>query len=44
MFVRYSGTEPKARILVEARDPEMVDKWCTQLAQVVQEHLGVRPG
>jgi phosphoglucosamine mutase len=44
VFVRYSGTEPKARILVEARDQEIVDKWCGQLAQVVQEHLGVRAG
>ena len=29
VFVRYSGTEPKARVLVEAPDAELVDKWCT---------------
>jgi phosphoglucosamine mutase len=41
VYVRYSGTEPKARVLVEARDEEIVERWCTELAQTIQQQLGV---
>ncbi len=40
LIVRYSGTEPKLRILVEAREEELVRKWVRQLAQKVHETLG----
>jgi len=41
VFVRYSGTESKARVLVEAPDAELVERWCTQLADVLRTRLGV---
>jgi phosphoglucosamine mutase len=41
VFVRYSGTEPKVRVLVEALDAELVEKWCVQLADVLRTRLGV---
>lgn len=41
VFVRYSGTETKARVLVEAREQEVVDKWCSELADAIQRQLGV---
>ncbi len=40
VFVRYSGTEPKARVLVEAREQETVDKWCAQLAEAIRLQVG----
>ena len=40
VIVRYSGTEPKIRLLVEARDSAAVDKWIDKLTQAVHEGLG----
>jgi phosphoglucosamine mutase len=40
VFVRYSGTEPKARVLVEAPDAELVEKWCERLAEALRTRLG----
>ena len=39
VIVRYSGTEPKIRILVEARTVEQVDKWINALTRAVKEGL-----
>jgi phosphoglucosamine mutase len=38
-IVRYSGTENKIRILVEARDAASVDKWVGRLSAAVQKEL-----
>jgi len=35
VIVRYSGTEPKLRLLVEAREAEVVDHWIAALSQAV---------
>ena len=40
VIVRYSGTEPKIRILVEARTVEQVDKWINALTRAVKAGLG----
>ena len=40
IVVRYSGTEPLARVMVEAEDPADVEHHASALAQVFQEHLG----
>ncbi len=37
--VRYSGTENKLRILVEAGDGALVDKWSENIAAVVKKEL-----
>lgn len=39
-IVRYSGTEPKIRILVEAQDASLVDKWTTALTEIAETELG----
>lgn len=40
MIVRYSGTENKIRLLVEARDQAKVDQWIAALTAAVQQELG----
>jgi phosphoglucosamine mutase len=40
VIVRYSGTEPKIRLLVEAREAAAVDKWIGTLTRAVEEGLG----
>jgi len=38
--VRYSGTEPKIRVLVEADDRELVERWIGELSQAITAGLG----
>ena len=38
--LRYSGTEPKLRLLVEAREQPDVDKWTERLTNTIQTELG----
>ena len=40
IFLRYSGTEPKARLLLEARDPALLDKWTRKISDVIKRHVG----
>ncbi|MCF7855608.1 MAG: phosphoglucosamine mutase [Candidatus Pacebacteria bacterium] len=40
VIVRYSGTEPKIRLLVEAGDEGTVDTWMVRLTEVVEEEIG----
>ncbi len=40
VIVRYSGTERKIRLLVEARDEALVETWLARLTTAVQEELG----
>lgn len=41
VFLRYSGTEPKARLLVEAGDKDLVEKWSSRLEEALRRQLGV---
>jgi len=41
VVLRYSGTEPKARVMVEAERAEDVQHWAEQLANAVRSALGV---
>jgi len=41
VIVRYSGTEPKIRLLVEASESALVEHWIERLTQAVAEGLGV---
>lgn len=40
VLLRYSGTEPLARVMVEGRDSELVTNLCNELSQVVTKSLG----
>ncbi len=40
VLVRYSGTEPVARVMVEAEDPAAVERWCQELCAAVAQGLG----
>jgi phosphoglucosamine mutase len=40
LLVRYSGTEPLLRIMVEGRDHTQIQAWASELAGAVKEHLG----
>lgn len=39
LLLRYSGTEPLCRVMVEARDAALVEQLCAELAAVVQQEL-----
>jgi phosphoglucosamine mutase len=39
ILLRYSGTETKARVMVEGTDPELVRTLTSDLAQVIQDHV-----
>jgi len=40
MIVRYSGTEDRIRLLVEAKDQKQVDVWIEKLSKAVRKDLG----
>jgi phosphoglucosamine mutase len=40
LLVRYSGTEPLLRIMIEGKSQEEIDAWAHQLAGLVRRHLG----
>lgn len=39
VVLRYSGTEPKCRVMVEGEDKTLVEKVCDQLVNVIKEEL-----
>lgn len=39
LLVRYSGTEPLLRIMLEGKDPRTIRVWADRIAGVVKEHL-----
>jgi phosphoglucosamine mutase len=40
VLVRYSGTEPLLRVMIEGRDQHEIQAWASEIAGTVQEHLG----
>ncbi len=38
-LVRYSGTENKIRVLVEAKEQKNVDKWISKISNVIEQEL-----
>ncbi|MGA3163982.1 MAG: phosphoglucosamine mutase [Verrucomicrobiota bacterium] len=40
LLLRYSGTEPKARLLLEGRDAKILEKWSQKICAVIQKQIG----
>ena len=40
LLVRYSGTEPLLRVMLEGRDQSEIQAWASEIAVTVKEHLG----
>ena len=40
LLLRYSGTEPKARLLLEGRDDAMLKKWSQKICGAIQKQIG----
>ena len=39
--MRYSGTENKLRVLVEAQDRKLCDEYSAELTSLVEKEIGV---
>jgi len=40
VLLRYSGTEPKARLLLEGRDAQVLEKWSKQICGAIKRQIG----
>jgi phosphoglucosamine mutase len=40
LLVRYSGTEPLLRVMIEGKDQQQIQAWAADIAGTVKEHLG----
>ena len=40
VFLRYSGTEPKARLLVEGPDVKVLEKWSQKISDAIKKQVG----
>jgi phosphoglucosamine mutase len=40
LLVRYSGTEPLLRIMIEGRDQQEIQSWAHDIADVVRREIG----
>ena len=40
LLVRYSGTEPLLRVMIEGKDQRQIQAWAAEIAGTVKEHLG----
>jgi phosphoglucosamine mutase len=40
VFLRYSGTEPKARLLLEGRDAASLEKWTQKISEAIKKQVG----
>jgi phosphoglucosamine mutase len=41
LLLRYSGTEPLARIMIEGESQDEIEKYASALAGVIRQALGV---
>jgi phosphoglucosamine mutase len=40
VLLRYSGTEPKIRLLIEGRELEVIDRQADRIADAIQTEIG----
>jgi phosphoglucosamine mutase len=40
LLLRYSGTEPKARLLIEGRDAKLLQSWSNQICDAIKRQIG----
>jgi phosphoglucosamine mutase len=40
LLVRYSGTEPLLRVMIEGKDQQQIQVWAHEIADSVKQHLG----
>jgi phosphoglucosamine mutase len=40
LLLRYSGTEPKARLLLEGRDKAALEKWSAKILEAIKKQVG----
>ena len=41
VLLRYSGTEPKARLLIEGRDSEVLQRWSARISDAIKGQVGI---
>jgi phosphoglucosamine mutase len=39
LLIRYSGTEPLLRIMIEGQDQREISAWADEIADAVKQHL-----
>ena len=40
VLLRYSGTEPKARLLIEGRDATVIEQWSARICEALKTEIG----
>ena len=40
ILLRYSGTEPKARLLLEGKNAAMLEQWSRKISEAIQSQIG----
>ena len=40
VLLRYSGTEPKARLLLEGQDTAVLERWARQIGEAIKNQIG----
>jgi phosphoglucosamine mutase len=41
VLLRYSGTEPKARLLIEGKDSDTLERWSNRIAEAIKKQVGI---